>query len=461
MTSYPGRPEAGASAADAALLTDLYQLTMAQAYWAEELLEPAVFSLFVRRLPERRNFLLACGLDDVLAYLEALRFDGDALAYLEGLGGFRPAFLDWLGELRFTGEVRAMPEGTPFFAEEPILEVRAPLPEAQVVETFLMNQLHVQTVLASKGVRVALAAAGRRVVDFGLRRMHGADAGLKAARAFYVAGVDATSNVLAGRRYGLPVAGTMAHSYVQAHENEGAAFRAFAELYPETVLLVDTYDTLAGVRRVIELADELGDGFRVRAIRLDSGDLAALAVASRRLLDEAGLERVEIFATGGLDEDRVAAMVAAGAPIDGFGVGTRMGVSADAPSLDVVYKLSEYAGAGRLKLSTGKPILPGAKQVWRIEEDGEAVRDVITRADEAGPGRPLLVPVMRGGRRLDAGRVALADARRHAAEEIGRLPARVRALEPARPPYPVAVSEALSSLQRAIADRMDPAGEAA
>jgi nicotinate phosphoribosyltransferase len=441
---------------NAALLTDLYQLTMAQAYWRESLLESAIFSLSVRRLPPRRNFLLACGLEDVLAYMESLRFDDEALGYLDGLGGFRPDFLDWLGALRFTGDVRAVAEGTPVFADEPILEVRAPLPEAQLLETFVMNQVHLQTVLASKGARVVRAAEGRRVVDFGLRRMHGADAGLKSARAFHIAGVAATSNVLAGQTYGIAVAGTMAHSYIQAHEDEGEAFRAFAELYPETVLLVDTYDTLAGVRRVVELAADLGDGFRVRAIRLDSGDLAELAVAAREILDGAGLERVEIFATGGLDEDRVAELLRAGAPIDAFGVGTRMGVSADAPSLDMVYKLSEYAGAGRLKLSTGKVILPGAKQVFRVEEEGEAVRDVIGRADESGPGRALLRPVMRDGRRLRAGAVDLDEARRHAAAEVGRLPSRIRALEAADPPYPVSVSEELAGLQREVAERVDP-----
>jgi nicotinate phosphoribosyltransferase len=221
------------------------------------------------------------------------------------------------------------------------------------------------------------------------------------------------------------------------------------------VLLVDTYDTLAGVRRVVALAEELGDAFRVRAIRLDSGDLARLAAAARQILDAAGLERVEIFATGGLDEDRIAGLVAAGAPIDGFGVGTRMGVSADAPSLDMVYKLAEYAGSGRLKLSAGKPILPGPKQVFRVEEDGVAVHDVIARADETGPGRPLLRPMMLGGRRVEAG-ASLDDARHHAALELGRLPAGIRSLEPADPPYPVRVSDALAGLQHAIAERVDP-----
>jgi nicotinate phosphoribosyltransferase len=355
------------SDANAALLTDLYQLTMLQSYWREGRTGTAVFSLFVRRLPERRNYLLACGLDQALHYLEWLRFGPDECDRLRSTGRFDAAFIDWLGELRFTGTVRAMPEGTPAFAEEPILEVEAPLPEAQLVETFIMNQVQLQTMLASRAVRVVHAAAGRTVIDFGLRRMHGTDAGMKGARAFHIAGVDATSNVLAGLAYGIPVSGTMAHSYVQSHDDELQAFRDFARTWPDTVLLVDTWDTLDGVRNVVRLAGELGADFHVRGIRLDSGDLAELARQSRRILDDAGLDRVAIFASSSLDEDAIASFVAAGAPIDGFGVGTRMGVSADAPSLDIVYKLAEYGGRGRLKLSTGKRLLPGPKQVFRVE----------------------------------------------------------------------------------------------
>ncbi|HBP90581.1 MAG TPA: nicotinate phosphoribosyltransferase, partial [Nitrospiraceae bacterium] len=262
-----------------------------------------VFTLFVRRLPVRRNFLLACGVDTVLDYLETIRFSEEDLAYLDSLRQFSSRFLSWLRDFRFTGEVYAVPEGTPVFANEPILEIVAPLPQAQIVETFIMNQIHVQTVLASKAQRVVAAAEGRPVIDFGPRRMHGIDAALKAARAFWIGGVAATSNVLAGKLYGVPVAGTMAHSYIQSHENEATAFRAFAQLYPETVLLVDTYDTLAGVKKVIDLARALGDDFKVKAVRLDSGDLLDLSRRARRLLDDAGLRDVEIFASGGLDED--------------------------------------------------------------------------------------------------------------------------------------------------------------
>jgi len=419
---------------------------MLEAYFEEQMRETAVFSLFVRRLPERRNYLLACGLDDVLAFLETLRFDDAALAYLQSLGRFSDRFLQHLERLRFTGDVYAVPEGTPVFASEPIVEIAAPIAEAQLVETVVMNQIHLQTVLASKAARVVHAAKGRQVVDFGLRRMHGIDAGMKAARAFHIAGVDATSNVAAGQAYGLRVSGTQAHSYIQAHDDEYEAFRAFARLYPDTVLLVDTYDTLAGVQKVVDLAREIGPDFRVSAIRLDSGDLAELAFGARRILDEAGLHRVEIFASGSLNEDEIARLIAAGAPIDGFGVGTDMGVSRDAPALDMAYKLVEYAGRGRVKLSTGKAVLPGRKQVYRVEQpDGLATHDVLARAEEPMVGRPLLHQVMKDGSRLSAGRVTLNEARECARRERDRLPAQMRDIQPATVPYRVDISRALAS----------------
>ncbi len=435
------------TATNPALFTDLYELTMMQAYVEAEMAEPATFSLFVRRLPARRNYLLACGLDDVLTYLETLRFTDDSVEYLASLGQFSARFLAWLRDFRFTGDVHAVPEGTPVFANEPILEITAPIAEAQLAETFVVNQVHLQTTLASKASRVVSAARGRPVVDFGARRMHGTDAALKAARAFHIAGIAATSNVLAGRLYGLPVTGTMAHSFIQSHESEADAFRAFVRTYPETVLLVDTYDTLRGVRRVCELACELGDGFRVRAVRLDSGDLLALSREARAILDQAALGRVGIFASSSLDEDAVDSLLQAGAPIDGFGVGTRMGVSEDAPSLDIVYKLCAYAGRGRVKLSTGKPVLPGRKQVFRSETGGTATGDVIARADETLAGRPLLRSVMQGGRRTEAGRDTLDAARARAAEELARLPDAVRGLAPADPAYPVRGSARLQADQ--------------
>lgn len=431
---------------------------MLQAYRAEAMTDVAVFSLFVRRLPARRNYLLACGLGPVLDYLEGLHFTPDDLDYLSTLEGISPAFLAWLAELRFTGDVYAVPEGTVVFANEPILEVVAPLPEAQLIETFVMNQVSLATVLASKAARVVTAAAGRSVIDFGARRMHGIDAALKAARVFHIAGLDATSNLLAGRRYGIPVAGTMAHSFIQAFDSEAAAFRAFARHYPETILLVDTYDTLDGVRQVIALSRELRDDFRVRGVRLDSGDLGALATASRALLDDAGLDAVKIFASGGLDEDGIADLVAQGAPIDGFGVGTALGVSADAPGLDIAYKLCAYKGQGRIKLSAGKPILPGRKQVFRREDQGRALDDVIARADEDLPGRPLLQQVMAGGRRL-AEPESLDAMRARARTEITALPPAVRALAPADPPYPVAISAALQADHAAIERKLRDASE--
>ena len=436
-----------------ALFTDLYELTMMQAFLEEGFDAPAVFDVFVRRLPPRRNYLLACGLDAALTFLETLRFDANALEYLESLGMFSRRFLGYLEAFRFTGDVSAVLEGTPVFQYEPLLEVTAPLPQAQLVETFVLNQVGLQTMLASKAARVVEAAAGRTVVDFGLRRTQGIDAGLKGARAVYVAGVTATSNVAAGQLYGIPVAGTMAHSYIQAHDDEREAFRRFAARYPGTTLLVDTYDTLRGVERVISLARELGDEFRFGAIRLDSGDLADLAARARAMLDAAGLRSVRIFASGNLDEDAIARLVERGAPIDSFGVGTEMAVSADAPSLDIVYKLVEYAGGDRVKQAPGKRVLPGRKQLSRVERDGEAQRDVLAPAGEPVEGRPLLVDVMKGGRRLPESIETLAAIRARAARELARLPARVRDLRPADPPYAVEIS-------RALEERYDRAVEA-
>lgn len=433
-----------------ALLTDLYELTMVDAYLGEGLHDEAAFSLFVRRLPARRNFLLACGLEQALTYLETLRFSPEELAWLESLGRFSRPLLDWLERFRFTGDVYAMPEGTAVFGQEPLLEVVAPLPEAQLVETYLINQMHLQTLAASKAARVVQAARGRPVVDFGVRRMHGEDAGLKVARAAYIAGVSATSNLEAAQRYGLPVAGTLAHSYIQAHDDELAAFRAYVHRFPETTLLVDTYDTLEGVRKVVALARELGTDFHVQAVRLDSGDLASLAHQTRALLDDAGLERVRIFASGGLDEDEVARLLAHQAPIDAFGVGTAMGVSEDAPALDMAYKLVEYAGRGRLKLSPGKVLLPGRKQVFREEHDGVATRDVLACHDEVLPGRALLRRVMHAGRRMEGASPPLTELQAHARESLASLPMEVRSLEPARPPYPVDVSPALSASKEQV-----------
>ena len=438
-----------------ALFVDQYELTMLQAYWHEEMTGEAVFSLYYRSLPEGWNYALACGLETVLEILEDFHFTDEECAWLAGREEFSGRFVKYLRQLRFTGQVRAVPEGTPVFPDEPILEVRAPIGEAQVVETVIMNQIHLQTVLASRAERIVRSAGDATVVDFGMRRMHGIDAALKGARAFHIAGVQATSNVRAGRELGIPVTGTMAHSYIQAHDHEMEAFRAFARLYPDTVLLVDTYDTLEGVRKVIDLAGDMGEDFRVSGIRLDSGDLGELAIRSRALLDEAGLDAVRIIASGGLDEFRIRELRRRDAPIDGYGVGTRMGVSVDAPVLDIAYKLTEYGGEGRLKLSSGKRILPGAKQVFRVEENGRDVRDRIAGIDEDHPGRPLLEPVMQSGRRLPAARSSLDDIRSYARSQVDRLPDRLHGLEGAESPYPVEVSDALRKRQERAAERAE------
>ena len=425
-----------------ALFTDLYELTMMQAWLAEGLTDTAVYTLFVRRLPAGRNFLLACGIDAVLDHLEQLTFSDEDLDYLRGLGSFSEDFLTWLRGFRFTGDIYAVAEGTPLFANEPIMEIVAPIASAQLVETVVMNQIHVQTVLASKAARIVAAARGRTVIDFGTRRAHGIDAAVKGARAYYIAGVNATSNLLAGKQYGIPVAGTMAHSYVQTHDDERDAFRAFARMFRGTVLLVDTYDTLRGVERAIETIHSAPDDLGVSALRLDSGDIDALSRETRRRLDAAGLQRIRIFVSSDLDEHVITRLLAAGAPVDGFGVGTGMAVSADAPSLDLVYKLAEYAGRGRTKLSREKSVLPGRKQVFRRVEHGRAVADVIGLADERLEGEPLLRRVMRGGTREGAP-TELKMIRDATAEQLASLPTHVTALEAADPPYPVSISNAL------------------
>ena len=443
-----------AQSSPSALTVDLYELTMMQAYHLNGVEGLSTFDLFVRRLPAGRDFLLVAGLATVLEQIEELRFSASDLEYLESLGQFRGDFLDRLEHLRFSGNVAAVPEGTVAFAGEPILRLTAPIIEAQFLETVIMNLIHLQTLIASKAARVVLAADGRGLVDFGLRRTHGTESGLYGARASRIAGFDATSNVEAGNRFGIPVTGTMAHSYVQALDDEAEAFRSFVEIYPETVLLVDTYDTMRGVDRVIKLADELGDDFRVRAIRLDSGDLLALAAETREKLDAAGLERVQIFASGNLDEFGVRELVQTGAPIDSFGIGTRLGTSEDAPNLDIVYKLAQLDDRPLLKLSTDKGTLPGIKQVWRERDgDGVPVKDTLGLADEDLPGVPLLKTVMEGGRRLPGWNEGLDTARDRAAAELRRLPAAMRSLETGFDPYPVMVSERLRALRDELASK--------
>jgi nicotinate phosphoribosyltransferase len=436
-----------------ALFADLYELTMLRAYAEHAMTERAVFSLFVRKLPPGRNYLLACGLETIVDALETLCFSADDIAYLASLGKFPGPFLGQLSTFRFTGDVDAVAEGTPVFPNEPILEISAPIGEAQVIETIVLNQIGLQTILASKAARVVHAAQGRPVVDFGGRRAQGTDAAVKGARAFFIAGVSATSNLQAGRLYGLPVAGTVAHSFIEACASESVAFRAFAATYPETTLLVDTYDTVEGIRKVVALARELGPACRLKGVRLDSGDLAGLAREARAILDAADLARLQIFASGGLDEYEIDRLVRTGAPIDAFGVGTDMSVSADAPALDIAYKLTEYAGIGRMKLSPGKRTLPGRKQVFRTFRDGLACGDVVARHDERLRGMPLLQPVVRGGSRLSP-TPSLRQIQAHAADAIASLPEAFGSLRPLETPYEVVVSPRLTTHEEVVRARI-------
>ena len=424
------------------LLTDLYQLTMLQAYFERGMTGTAVFELFTRKLPPRRNFLVAAGLEQALDFVAGLRFGEEELDWIERSGLFRPGFAAELARLRFTGDIHALPEGTIFFPNEPLLRVTAPMPQAQILETRVLNLIHFETVVASKAARSVLAAPGKSLIDFGLRRAHGAEAGLLAARASYLAGFTGTSTTLAAPRFGIPVFGTMAHSFVQAHESEGEAFTHFADVFPDNaVLLIDTYDTVEGARKAVEASR----GRRMKGVRLDSGDLGALAREVRPILDAGGQRQAIIFASGNLDEERVAELVASGAPIDSYGVGTSLVTSADHPYLDAVYKLQEYAGRARRKRSTGKATWPGRKQVYRhYDERGRFARDVVTVEGDAQPGEPLLKPVMQGGRRLP--QPGLAAARAHALAQLERLPERLRTLAAAAEPYPVEIAPALHEL---------------
>jgi len=417
------------------LLTDLYQINMIQAYLDHGDTKTAVFELFVRALPARRGFLLAAGLEQALDFLQNLRFSAADIAWLKSIGRFGKNLLDYLSDFRFTGDVHAMSEGTVFFANEPILRVTAPLPQAQFVESRLINILHFQSLIAAKAARSVLAAPNKLLVDFGMRRAHGAEAALMAARASYIAGFAGTATVLAGEKFGIPLFGTMAHSFIEAFDDEMAAFESFARARPENVvLLLDTYDTEAAARKVVALAPRLkAAGIAIRGVRLDSGDLVALAKSVRAILDGGGLKEVTIFASGGLDEDSLAAFARADAPIDGIGIGTGLTTSADVPSLDCVYKLQDYAGLPRRKRSENKATWPGRKQVWRRYDAGGKIAGDLLSLDtddvRSGGGEPLLHPVMKDGRRLAAS-PTLDAVRRHAKRELARLPDALRRLTP-------------------------------
>ena len=431
-----------------ALSTDLYELTMMAGYHAAGLMAPATFELYVRELPVNRSFLVAAGLEQALEYLENLRFCPEDIEYLRSLPNLqrvrREFFDEYLPRFRFTGEVWATEEGTPVFPPEPLLRVTAPLPEAQLVETALLAQIAFQTSVASRAARIVETASGRPVVEFGARRAHGLDAGVLAARAAFLGGCESTSNVEAGRRFGIPVSGTMAHSWVMAFPDELSAFHHYAEVFgDQAVILLDTYDTVAAARSIA------ASGLRPRAVRLDSGEVISLSRNVRAILDAAGLQETAIFVSGDLDEWRIAEIVAAGAPVDGFGVGAALSTSSDAPSLGAIYKLVEIERAGAAvpikKFSPGKQTYPGQKQVWRVFDHGIAVEDVIALADEEGasPGRPLLKQVMRGGRRELAPR-PLSEVRARCLLAVAELPGWVRRLhDPVR--YPVRFGDALQS----------------
>jgi nicotinate phosphoribosyltransferase len=437
------------------LLTDLYQMNMIQAYLDHGETKTAVFEFFVRKLPARRGFLMAAGLEQALQFLENLHFSTEEIEWLASTRRFEKSLLDSLSDFRFTGDVHAVPEGRIFFANEPILRITAPMPQAQLVETRLINLLHFQTLIASKAARMALAAPGKLLVDFGLRRAHGAEAGLLAARASYIAGFGGTATMLAEQAFGIPTYGTMAHSFVEAYDSELAAFESFAQSRPKNLtLLIDTYDTEAAARKVVALAPRLAArGITIAAVRLDSGDLIPLARSVRRILDDGGLSRVSIFASGGLDEDYVAEIVRAGAPIDGFGIGTSLTTSSDVPALDCAYKLQEYAGQPRRKRSSGKATWPGRKQVWRrYGPDGRFAGDTLSVESDVHQGEPLIEPVMKNGRRLRAA-LTLADIRAQAKRDLERLPEPLRELEPDTA-YPVEVADALVKLAADVDRRL-------
>jgi nicotinate phosphoribosyltransferase len=449
-TPSEGDPLTGEEPCANALLTDLYQLTMMQAYYETDMTAPAAFEFFVRKLPPTRNFFLAAGLEQVLDYLERLRFHDADIAWLRSQDRFSEEFLDRLRSFRFTGDVDAMPEGTVFFPDEPILRVVAPLPEAQLVETRIVNLLHLESLIASKAARFVLAARGKTLVDFGFRRAHGAEAGLLAARAAYIAGFDGTATVMAGQRFGIPLYGTMAHSFVQAYDSEARALERFAHAYPKgSTLLIDTYDTEAAARKVVKLAPRLREaGIRVAAVRIDSGDLGAHARQVRRILDAGGLADVKIFASGGLDEYLVGRL-AGESPIDGFGVGTNLVTSQDAPGLDCAYKLQEYAGRARRKRSEGKATWPGRKQVYRtVDASNRMALDVLTLEGQPADGAPLMQPAMRSGKRT-AACPPLAAVRDRAAASLAQLPETLRGLETA-PAFVVQVAACVRRLAEEV-----------
>lgn len=415
-------------------MTDLYELTMCASYFQEGLSRIATFDLFIRDFPKNRSYFIAAGLSEALSYLANLRFSREQIEFLRSKKIFKRDFLSYLKNLRFTGDVWAIPEGAVFFPNEPVLRVSAPIIEAQLVETCLLNTINLNTTIATKASRVVLAAEGRAVIDFSLRRTQGKDAGIKGSRASYIAGCLGTSNVLAGMKYNIPLFGTMAHSFVMSFKSEEESFRAYARSFPDSAtLLVDTYDTLSGVKNAVKIAKELEqNGHKLKAIRLDSGNLVSLSRAARKILNRDGLAYVKIFASGNLDEYKISALIKKGAQIDAFGVGTAMGVSRDAPYCDVIYKLSELRDNQdifpAMKLSKKKATYPGRKQVWRIfDKKGNFLKDVLGLENEKLRGKKLLVKVMEKGN-LAYRPPSLEEIRKNAAANLAKLPLKYQQL---------------------------------
>ncbi len=440
---------------DMSILTDLYELTMCASYFDNKKFEPATFDLFIRRLPPNRAYFLFAGLEHVLLYLEKIRFNEEQIGFLKKQG-FKDDFLEYMRKFEFTGEVWAVPEGTVVFPNEPLIRVTAPIIEAQLIETFILNTVNLQTTIATKASRVVNAAQGKPIIEFGLRREHGTDAGMKVARSSYIAGCSGTSNVLAGMKYGIPIFGTMAHSFVMLFDKEIDSFRAFIKTFPEkSTLLIDTFDDIKGVEKAIIVAKELETkGFKLRAVRLDSGDLVEISKKVRRLLDKNRLKYVNIFASGDLDEYRIQELLRRDAKIDSFGVGTRMGTSADRPYVDVIYKLCEKMNekgefSPIMKLSRGKITLPGRKQVFRLTDDkGNFTEDIIALEDEKVSGAPLLVKMMKKGKVVHD-LPSLEEIRKRAMENVSRLPEKYKKLRDA-PFYPVRVSPKLKKLTKEL-----------
>ena len=408
------------------LCTDLYELTMAQSYLYEGKTGTAVFSLFVRKLPQRRNFLVSAGLETLVKRLENFKFSEEELKYLKSLGKFRDDFLDYLKDFKFRGNIYAIPEGRVYFQNEPIIQIEAPLPEAQLLETLVINTIQFESMIASKAVRSYLVARGSKLVDFGFRRAHGLEAGILAARASYIAGFEGTSNVEAGKQYGIPVVGTMAHSYIMIFENEEESFKAFARLYPDNaIFLIDTYDTVKAAKKVVKLAKE---GIPVVGVRIDSGDIPKLTKEVRRILDEGGLKNVKIIVSGGVDEYKIKEWFEEGSPIDAFGVGTKFITSADAPYFDIAYKLVEYEGKPKYKLSPGKKTFPYKRQVYRYYEEEKMKYDEVVKYDQERKGEKLIEKVIENGE-LKKELPTLKQIREILMEELNRLPEKLKYID--------------------------------